>query len=742
MGRMIDRVPGAVRAALVSLLAAGVLSGCLPGDLLQTVKSMVNKTLNLTVINSGGGNTVPAGTVAVSPSAATPISATATAGYQFVNWEVTSGTGASFNNDTAGSTSVTLTTGDATVRANFSIWKVGTPQFDVSGGTIASPTVYTSTQTIHLSTTPADALIYYTTATGGASPPDPTTGSTLYSSGAPIVLSAQDTITTIKAIAFKAGMTESLVASSTYKITGTVANPTITPTPSAASPADSFSVSITCATSGSSIRYTTDGTTPTSTVGIAYVSAFTVDKTCTVKAIAYKTDWSNSAVVPANIVCAWARNFGTASQETGYAILPIPGGGGYYVAGQVGGTGYTRRLMKITEAGSAVTWAKSYNEPGAGIGSCMTTTQDGGLVTVGTYYSAPSDVLAVVTKLDSSGAVSWMMKHQPSSMEAAQTLTFRAVKELPDGKFIVCGDTVEDMAPYQGIVLAKLYSSGAKEWGNTYVRSPIDASVGMKGYSVDVIKSGAAVTGYVLAGAINQDAGTKFNALVVKTDTAGAIVNSWVYGGNSLDDDDVAYMVRCTSDGGFIVVGKSKSVTTAASDYNAMILKINASGAIQWQSNYGYTGNDVLYAVEETEAGVYVAVGETSSFGAGGTDAWVLKLDSTGSTIWQKTYGSSGNEAAYALCVAADGSYAITGSTSTWGTAGDEWVLKLAKDGKPQYNSGSMKLGLDSTAAIPSMTLKLLTFSVGSSGLGYFSNTAVSSPTSANVTLTTGRQYP
>ena len=109
---------------------------------------------------------------------------------------------------------------------------------------------------------------------------------TVYSSAVSITASS-----TLQAIAYETGLTNSAVASGVYTIQ--CAAPAFNP---AAGSYTSATVTITAATSGASIRYTTNGTTPSSTVGTVYSSPVAISATETLQAIAYKTGLSNSAV--------------------------------------------------------------------------------------------------------------------------------------------------------------------------------------------------------------------------------------------------------------------------------------------------------------------------------------------------------------------------------------------------------------------------------------------------------------
>jgi len=155
-----------------------------------------------------------------------------------------------------------------------------TPTFSPGAGT------YTTTQTVSLASTTAGASIYYTT--NGTTP---TTSSTKYT-GVITVASTE----TIEAIAVASGYSNSELASATYTITPVAATPVFSPPAGAYSVAQT--VSISDATSGATIYYTTDGTAPTAS-STKYTGAITVGSTETIEAIAVASGYSNSAVASA-----------------------------------------------------------------------------------------------------------------------------------------------------------------------------------------------------------------------------------------------------------------------------------------------------------------------------------------------------------------------------------------------------------------------------------------------------------
>jgi len=136
------------------------------------------------------------------------------------------------------------------------------------------------------------ASIRYTT--DGTTPSD--TVGTVYSG--PVALTAS---CTLQAIAYKSGITNSSVTSAVYTVRSLCAAPTFSPAPGTFT--NSTTVTISTTTTGASIRYTTDGTTPSDTVGTLYSSPLTLTATCTLQAIAYKTGMTNSTVTSGAYTC-------------------------------------------------------------------------------------------------------------------------------------------------------------------------------------------------------------------------------------------------------------------------------------------------------------------------------------------------------------------------------------------------------------------------------------------------------
>ncbi len=177
---------------------------------------------------------------------------------------------------------------------------VETPTFDPASGT------YSTTQDVTISCLTSNAIIHYTT--NGA---DPSESDPIYSSPVHIT-----TTTLLKARAFKSGWEQSSVKSGNYTITGTIATPTFSPYPGTYSTAQD--VTISCATSGTSIHFTTDGSDPTdSDPVITSGNSVHISSTTTLKAKAYKTGWTPSSIASGSYIITGKINIPTFSPSPG-----------------------------------------------------------------------------------------------------------------------------------------------------------------------------------------------------------------------------------------------------------------------------------------------------------------------------------------------------------------------------------------------------------------------------------------
>ncbi len=202
---------------------------------------------------------------------------------------------------------------------------------------------------------------------------------------------------------------------------------------------------------------------------------------------------------------------------------------------------------------------------------------------------------------------------------------------------------------------------------------------GAVAHSVEQTEDG----GYIVAGYIYNDA-TKTDVYLIKVAPNGDIEWTKTYGGEYYDK---AFSLELTNDGGYIIVGYTESF--GAGNNDVCLIKVASDGDIEWIKTYGGKYDDEGYSVKQTEDGGYIIVGQTRSFGAGKlggylitTDVYLIKTDANGNIEWTKTYGGSKSDMGFSVEQTADGGYIIAGRTESFGVVGGAaYLIKTDANG-------------------------------------------------------------
>lgn len=170
-----------------------------------------------------------------------------------------------------------------------------------------------------------------------------------------------------------------------------------------------------------------------------------------------------------------------------------------------------------------------------------------------------------------------------------------------------------------------------------------------------------------------------FAALFLAAASLNAQSFQKTYGGRFADL--MGYSLAATSDKGFLFTGSGKSVNGAA-NANILLIRTNNSGDTLWTRSFGGAyADDGYYAMETADSG-YLVGGDTYSFGAGRSDAYVLRTDKKGKLLWSKTYGGAGSEDITGAIQTADGGFLLLGSTSSYGAGDfDIYLLRINASG-------------------------------------------------------------
>jgi len=355
-------------------------------------------------------------------------------------------------------------------------------------------------------------------------------------------------------------------------------------------------------------------------------------------------------------------------------------------------------IVKLTSLGIKV-WQKSHGGSGFDGAFSVQEINEGGYIVAGISNSTDGDVTGNFGSFDY-----WFLKVEETgnfdgevNRGGSGTDYAYQIQQTNDGGYILAGEsnsTDFDVTGNNGGVdfwIVKTSSQGSLQWQKSLGGSGVDMA-----RSIQQTADG----GYIIAGNSNSTDGDVtgnhggVDFWIVKTSSQGGIEWQKSLGGSN---HEVAYSIQQTEDGGYIVAGYSSSTDGDVSgnhggeDY--WVVKMNASGGIEWQKSLGGSGSERAKSISQTSDGGYIVAGYSSSTDGdvtgnqGNFDFWVVKLNAAGILQWQKSIGGSDNDQANSINQTTDGGYILAGYSHSndgdiTGNHGgsDFWVVKLEPD--------------------------------------------------------------
>jgi hypothetical protein len=323
----------------------------------------------------------------------------------------------------------------------------------------------------------------------------------------------------------------------------------------------------------------------------------------------------------------------------------------------------------------SIEWQKCLGGSSDEAGFAVRQTIDGGYVTAGFSQSNDGDVSGNhgqqdywVVRTDPGADITWQKSLGGNSIDQATSLD-----ETTDGGFIVAGYSYSNNGDVTGnhgssdVWVIKLDDAGTLLWQKA-----------LGGTSDDAANSIAQTTddGFIVAGYSSSNDGDVsgnhglWDYWVVKLDATGNLVWQKSLGGSN---NDVAYAVKQSSDGGYIVTGYSESsdgdVSGNSGARDFWIVKLNEIGDLEWENYFGGSAYDESYAVAETAAGDFVASGFAGSNDGdvsgnhGGYDFWVVKIDAIGNMVAQACFGGGSTDQSFSMDETVDDGFVIGGQS-------------------------------------------------------------------------------
>ena len=316
-------------------------------------------------------------------------------------------------------------------------------------------------------------------------------------------------------------------------------------------------------------------------------------------------------------------------------------------------------LMK-TDSQGTVQWKNRFAWTGGVQAKAVRQTSDDGFIVTGQTFTTNNSHRVYLLKTDAAGnAEAGWPKIFGSSNSVGE-----AVLELSDG-FMIVGTRYVDAQQNEDVYVIRTDTGGNIRWEKEY--HSFGSGLGDLGRSIAVTPD----NNYVITGATGLHG---WKAFLLKIDGDGNELWSKVYG-SALDSAEGAYSVAAVPDG-FVLAGSYRAVSgqpPVVGPADVLVIKTDANGNELWRRTYGGSDHDEAFSVALDRNNDYLVFGYTQSYG--GTvdqaaawqyqDLFLIKLDGSGTTLWQKVKGNrpTASDFGNAVCAVSDGGFAVSGSS-------------------------------------------------------------------------------
>jgi hypothetical protein len=371
---------------------------------------------------------------------------------------------------------------------------------------------------------------------------------------------------------------------------------------------------------------------------------------------------------------------GPEAGEAAYAIVPDPGGAGFFLAGETEsfGAGKTDAWVVRLNPEGIAEWNRTYGGGEDDTARSIVRTEDGGLIVAGSLTSVTNgtrpETDAWLVKVNSSGDEVWNRTYGGPDVNASAN----AVTVAADGGYLFVGSTTVRGGNESDAWAVRVNETGGEVWSRVFGGAGNDTA-----NAVVRLPDGD----FVLAGSTASSGAGMDDVWVVRLNESGSEVWNRTFGS---PDDDAGRAVANTPDGGLIVAGAfTERPDNATVDTDALLIKLTPAGDLIWNWIYGEFGvNESAAAVIAADGGGYVFAGETGFTGTDDTDAWIVGTDPAGAVVWSRTAGGANpGDRAASLIEAAPGEYTVVGTFNATGQEGpvntDAWLIRLAIPPEP-----------------------------------------------------------
>ena len=329
-----------------------------------------------------------------------------------------------------------------------------------------------------------------------------------------------------------------------------------------------------------------------------------------------------------------------------------------------------------------ITTIKNYGGSKNDVANAVVKTQDGGAAVLGYTQSINGDISDKtvedfdfwILKLDAENNIQWSKTFGGSEDDRGNDIL-----QTKDGGFAILGYStssnldVPGNAGSQDFWMIKLDANGTISWSKTF---------GYLGADFGTTLLQTADNSYLITGVLDVTAsggqGNSRNSQrhaggdiwAIKLSENGDLQWSKYFGGSFTD---APFGIVETEDHNFIIAGSSDSADVDISNnngsYDFWVLKITSNGSLLWERSFGGSEIDEARAITATNDGNFIIVGDTRSAdndvsnNHGAADVWIIKMNTDGNLIWEKTIGGSSFDVARSVARAQDNGFIISGSS-------------------------------------------------------------------------------
>ena len=374
----------------------------------------------------------------------------------------------------------------------------------------------------------------------------------------------------------------------------------------------------------------------------------------------------------------WNYTFDRLGDDKGKCVIQTTDGSYIFLCDKIDKIGDNQLNSDLwlikTDANGCEEWNRTYGESNFDLAKQVQQTQDGGYILIGSIQLGSDSGDLWLIKTDSVGSVQWSQNFGGPGGDSGES-----VLQLSDGGYLIAGQKYVNPKTNWDGVLIKTNETGVEEWNHSYGGVQIDGICDIK----ETIDGGYILCGSTCSFVEPSHMWDPYDAWLIKTNSEG--VEQWNQSYGTNHSYEWGFSVQQLPDGGFIVAGELLGDGKNA----GILIRTDESGEEIWNRSYGgtYPSATTFFCINLTFDDDFIICGGNGYFDPQKGyfyDIWVLKTNSSGDILWEKTFGEHDyRDIGLSVAQTANGGYIITGGIEKEDLKGKAAILlKLSTEKK------------------------------------------------------------